>query len=127
MPMMPPTFRPGGLSSRDRQRPYDCDRGTAADRLYDATWSPAAKAFLITNPLCRYCDLDGIVTPASLVDHFWPHRGNRDLFWQRQFWIASCLGCHSSMKQAKEPAGVKAMDDLAARLGLCRPGGGSKV
>lgn len=127
MPMMPPTFRPDGLLPHERRRLYERIRGTPTDRLYDAVWSRAARSFLIGNPLCRYCDLQGIVTGATVVDHFWPHRGDTKLFWQREFWIASCASCHSGIKQATERAGAKAMNDLAARLGISRPGGGSKV
>lgn len=123
---MPPTFSPGGLSAAARQRAYEQERGNAADRLYNAAWAKAAKAFLCHNPLCSYCDLDGIVTAATLVDHFWPHRGDRELFWRREFWVPSCASCHSGMKQAIERAGWKAMEDLAARLDISRPPGGIK-
>lgn len=121
MPRAPQTFRPGGRSAADRRREYDQDRGSAADRLYDARWAKAAKAFLKQHPLCRYCALEGYVTAATLVDHFWPHRQDVVLFWQREFWVASCAGCHSSMKQRTERAGLAALQDLAAQLGIAAP------
>jgi 5-methylcytosine-specific restriction protein A len=118
---MPPTFRPDGLSQADRDRQYDRDRGSASCRLYGATWDKAAKAFLRRFPLCRYCELGDQVTAATLVDHFWPHRGDRDLFWRRDFWVSSCAACHSGMKQRVERAGRAALAALAARLGLGAP------
>jgi 5-methylcytosine-specific restriction protein A len=121
MPYMPPTFRPGGLSQTDRDRLYDRDRGTSAERLYDAGWDRAAKAHLRNEPLCRYCELNGLVEAATLVDHFWPHAGDRVLFWQRNFWVSSCVSCHSGMKQSVERAGRNALLALAARLGLALP------
>lgn len=120
MPKAPPTFRPHGLSPSDRERQYDRERGTSAQRLYDGAWERAAKAFLEQpeNVLCRYCDMEDIITAAKLVDHFWPHRGNRELFWRREFWVPSCARCHSGMKQATERAGHAALMRLAARIGI---------
>ena len=118
LPKAPPTFRPHGLSQADQERQYDRDRGSARSRLYDAAWDRAAKAHLCEHPLCRYCLLDKRLTSATLVDHFWPHRGDRGLFWRREFWVSSCARCHSGMKQAVERAGAAALVALAARLGL---------
>jgi 5-methylcytosine-specific restriction protein A len=70
------------------------------------------------HPLCRYCGLEGQVNAATLVDHFWPHRGDRGLFWDERFWVESCAPCHSGMKQSVERAGVPALLALSARIGL---------
>ncbi len=94
MPVMPPTHRPrGGRMKREARRDYDRDRGSAADRGYDARWQRAAKAYLAASPLCRYCEAgawgdEPRITPATLVDHFHPHRGDMDLFWSREWWVA---------------------------------------
>jgi hypothetical protein len=29
--------------------------------------------------------LDGEVNAATLVDHFWPHRGNHEVFWDFRY------------------------------------------
>lgn len=121
MPRKPPTFRPDGLSQAERDRAYDRQRGSASRRLYGAAWDKAAKAHLDASPLCRYCELRDQVVAASLVDHFWPHRGDRVLFWRRAFWVSSCASCHSGMKQAVERAGIAALTALAARLGIGSP------
>lgn len=118
MPKMPPTFRPHGLSARDQQRLYDRDRGSASERLYDSRWSRASKLHLRCHPLCRYCELQGHVTAAALVDHFYPHRGDVMLFWRSEFWVSSCVSCHSGVKQSVERQGIIALRTLAARLGL---------
>lgn len=118
MPKKPTTYRPHGGTRAEAERAYDRARGSAADRLYDWSWVKAAKAFLWDNPLCRYCALEDRDTAATLVDHFWPHKGNRVLFWRREFWVPSCDGCHSGMKQSVERQGVAALTALAARLGL---------
>lgn len=120
---MPPMHRGDRRTSRDAARQYDHDRGSASSRLYDSTWAAAAKAFLRLNPLCAYCTLAGHVAAATLVDHFWPHRGDRALFWRREFWVPSCAECHSGMKQATERQGMTALLALAGRLGMGSPQG----
>ena len=116
--MMPPTFRPHGLSKAETERAYDKARGTAAQRHYDSKWAKEAKAHLWRHPLCAYCALEGRDTVAVLVDHFWPHKRDRALFWRREFWISSCTPCHCGMKQSVEQQGHAALSALAARLGL---------
>lgn len=69
-----------------KNRPPVCDecRGTAgaesrpsaAKRGYDKAWQKRRIAFLSDNPLCADCMKDGIVTPATVVDHVIPHRGD---------------------------------------------------
>jgi 5-methylcytosine-specific restriction enzyme A len=118
MPKMPPTFNPRG-SAKDRERQYDRERDhTVRRELRSARWHRAAKGHLAMAPLCRYCSLEGIVTEATCVDHFWPHRDDVDLFWDSRFWVSSCDHCHNSMKQSVERAGGSALMALAARLNL---------
>ena len=56
-------------------------RGSAAERGYDAKWRRARKRFLQRHPLCANCLSQGVLTPATVVDHIVPHRGDRALFW----------------------------------------------
>lgn len=118
MPTMPTTFRPGGRSRVQARREYDRARGSSTDRLYDAAWARAAMAHRRAHRLCAYCELEGRVTAGALVDHFWPHRGDRDLFWRREFWVTSCAACHNGMKQAVEREGFAALVALARRMGI---------
>ena len=124
MPVMPPTFRVG-RSKRERDREADARRGSARERGYTAEWDRSARDHLKANPLCRYCALDGLVRPAGLVDHLYPHKGDQDLFWDARYWVSSCDPCHNGFKQRIERAGRAALDALARRLGLQpRPQGG---
>ena len=121
---MPPTFRADGSTRQERNRRYDRTRDAGdARKLYDGQWRKASKAHLSAHPLCSYCDLDGRVAAATLVDHFWPHRGDVALFWRREFWVSSCDDCHSGMKQGVERAGNMALRVLSARLGIDPLGG----
>ena len=35
-----------------------------------------------------------IITPATVVDHVIPHRGNKQLFWDEKNWQPLCKSCH---------------------------------
>jgi len=119
MPKMPPTFHPHGTTAAERNRAYDRDRDSTVRRqLRSSRWSKASKSHRASHPLCCYCELEGRVTAATLVDHFWPHKDDVDLFWDSRFWISSCDHCHSGMKQSVERAGVAALTELSIRLGL---------
>mgnify|MGYP001625440363 FL=1 len=69
-------------------------RGSAAERGYDAKWRRARKRFLQRHPLCANCLSQGVLTPATVVDHIVPHRGDHRLFWDEQNWQPLCKACH---------------------------------
>ncbi|MDW3204587.1 MAG: HNH endonuclease signature motif containing protein [Alphaproteobacteria bacterium] len=106
MPTMPPTFGAPKLQQRkDQQRLTDRRRGSAAQRGYDGRWRKAREAFLAKHPLCEMdCEAEGRVTPATVVDHIVPHKGDRALFWDRSNWQAGCETCHNR-KTAREDGG----------------------
>lgn len=55
--------------AKQAQRRYDRDRGTAAQRGYDARWRRVRLMVLREEPLCRECAKAGRVTPATEVHH----------------------------------------------------------
>ena len=119
MPQMPPTFRPAGnISRREANQTYDARRGSARERGYSARWDKASAGHLRSHPLCRYCELVGEVTAATLTDHLYPHKGDQAVFWDSRYWISCCKPCHDGFKQRIERQGRMALDNLAARLGL---------
>ena len=81
------------------------ERGSSAARGYDAQWRRSRLLFLQQHPLCCYCEAAGLVTAATVVDHKIPHRGDRDLFWNRDNWQAMCKTHHDAAKQREEHAG----------------------
>lgn len=81
-------------------------RGSARERGYDARWERARAVFLRAHPLCRLCEQVGRTTVATVVDHIIPHRGDRDLFWDRKNWAPLCATCHNSAKQRQEKSGT---------------------
>lgn len=86
---------------RQEQRRYDKQRGTAAQRGYDARWQKARLSHLKANPLCVFCLKENRLTPATVVDHIVPHKGDYNLFWDKNNWQSLCKRCHD-IKTAKE-------------------------
>lgn len=71
------------------------------ERGYTYEWRRASKAYLKEHPLCAECLLNGKLTPATVVDHIIPHRGDRRLFWDKNNWQSLCKPCHDA-KTLKE-------------------------
>lgn len=69
-------------------------RGNAAERGYDGKWRNARERFLRKHPLCVKCRENGKLTPATVVDHIIPHRGDPILFWNENNWQPLCRDCH---------------------------------
>lgn len=90
------TLNPGSWRTSDMG-------GTA--RGYGYKWQKARERFLMANPLCCYCEREGRVTAATVVDHKEPHRGNEALFWDEKNWQPLCQTHHSRDKQREESKG----------------------
>ncbi|HZG83844.1 HNH endonuclease signature motif containing protein [Paenibacillus sp.] len=90
--------------AKQHQQQQDRERGTAHQRGYNTRWQKARKTFLSRNPLCRHCQDEGFLTPATVVDHVIPHRGDQDLFWDSNNWQPLCKR-HHDIKTAKEDGG----------------------
>lgn len=76
------------------QYSQDRMRGSAATRGYDKRWQEARKRFLKAHPLCEACLKEKKLSPATVVDHIVPHRGDPNLFWDSGNWQALCKDCH---------------------------------
>ena len=75
----------------------DQQRGNANERGYGNAWRKAREGYLRSHPLCECPDCDAgrkRVTPATVVDHRVPHRGDQVLFWDRNNWQAMSKPCH---------------------------------
>lgn len=69
-------------------------RGNATERGYGSRWRAARGRFLRKHPLCAECLRQGKLSPATVVDHIIPHRGDMKLFWDESNWQALCKDCH---------------------------------
>ena len=90
----------GGYCPQHRVRD---DRGSSTDQGYGVRWRRARAAWLAAHPLCAECEREGRVTPASVVDHIIPHRGDYGLFWDGDNWQSLCRDHHQT-KTNKERA-----------------------
>lgn len=98
MPTRPPTHR------IPRANPPAPVRESACARGYGRRWQRASQAYLDTHPLCVRCREDGLVVPATQVDHITPHKGDHTLLWSEDNWQPLCGPCHSR-KTATEDGG----------------------
>lgn len=96
-------------------------RCTAAERGYDWRWQKASKAYLSENPLCRECESQGEVEPATVVDHIIPHRGNKQLFWDEENWQPLSKRCHDRKTHMETAA------EGYRRYVVCGPPGAGKT
>lgn len=101
MPKRPQQHRPKGWKPYQPKQ-HDDRRGTATSRGYGTAWRKFRTVWLMDNPLCAYCLKLGKVTPATVVDHIVPHRGDMALFWQAGNHQSLCKRCHDSTKRREE-------------------------
>ncbi|MED1419029.1 HNH endonuclease signature motif containing protein [Bacillus smithii] len=83
---------------------YDKYRGSAAKRGYDSKWRKARKVYLLKHPFCVECMKEGVYTPATVVDHIIPHKGDKKLFWDQTNWQPLCE-MHHNRKTASQDMG----------------------
>jgi len=86
------------------QKRYDEKRGSNRERGYDTRWRKARWFFLVANPLCVECGREGVITPATVVDHIIPHRGDQAKFWDTSNWQPLCKR-HHDIKTVREDGG----------------------
>lgn len=80
------------------------NRASAAARGYGYRWGIESRKFLAAHPWCAVCLREGRYEPAQEVDHIRPHKGDMNLFWDRDNWQALSHRCHSR-KTARENGG----------------------
>ena len=87
---------------KEYNRRYDREQRPGYSKLYKtARWQRLRKRVLSAQPLCVECGRYGILTPATVVDHITPHKGNQRLFWDEDNLQALCKSCHDR-KTARE-------------------------
>lgn len=90
--------------AKQQRQATDAQRGTSSERGYSYAWQQAREGFLRKHPLCAKHEKRGEVVAATVVDHIKPHRGDKDLFWDRTNWQPLCKRCHD-IKTATEDGG----------------------
>jgi len=67
-------------------------------------WKRLRSVHLSEYPLCKHCDDNGLIVPATEVDHRIPHKGNYESFFDPRNLQSLCKSCHSR-KTALEDSG----------------------
>lgn len=79
-----------GRTTAAEHRPNSNARG------YTRRWGKVRAAWLADHPLCAECERQGRLTPATVVDHIKPHRGDPVLFWDETNYESKCAACHNA-------------------------------
>jgi 5-methylcytosine-specific restriction protein A len=69
-----------------------------------ASWIRRRAHQLQLEPLCRMCQREGRLTPATVVDHVEPHEGDVNKFMLGKL-QSLCARCHNSTKKLVETRG----------------------
>jgi 5-methylcytosine-specific restriction protein A len=83
------------------------ERASSTQRGYNGKWRKLRKLYLSKHPLCVKCEQAGRLTPATVVDHITPHRGNQALMWDENNWQALCKHCHDTKTGSEDTRSVK--------------------
>lgn len=72
-------------------------------------WKDLRRVHLARYPLCARCHREGRLTPATVVHHSTPHKGDWDLFKDPKNLASSCAPCHDRVEQGIEGRGFDKM------------------
>ncbi len=105
-PRRPRLWLTGKVKPLLQRRPH------AAARGYGYRWQKASRAWLKKegNRICLRCYAAHRLTPAKVVDHILPHRGDMVIFWNPNNWQPMCKPCHD-WKTAVLDKRIKSMED----------------
>lgn len=78
------------------------EKKSSSARGYGHRWKLARAGYLRKHPLCIFCERQGRITAATVVDHIVPHKGDMTLFWDSGNWQPLCKHCHDSVKARME-------------------------
>ena len=87
-----------------QRRQYDKQRGSSAERGYDAKWKKYREWYLRNHPLCRICEVEGKTIIATVIDHIVSIR-RKGSFWDPNNHQALCKPCHDR-KTVTEDGGL---------------------
>ena len=99
MPNKPPRAR------MSKVKPQQTQEDKALHRLYCTNrWQRIRQSILSAEPLCAECARQDKITPATVVDHIIPHKGDLALFYDTSNLQPLCKRCHDA-KTVREDGG----------------------
>jgi 5-methylcytosine-specific restriction endonuclease McrA len=83
------------------------------DSWYQLTaWRKRRARQLRDHPICKLCESQNIITPATVADHVTPHQGEWNAFLTTPL-QSLCATCHSGDKRSQESKGWSNRIDAA--------------
>lgn len=95
-------------------------------KLYNKReWRRASVRYRRENPLCVVCQRNGKLSASEVVDHIVDHKGDQELFWDKDNWQPLCKKCHDEKTRRENPQ----FEELAVPMVivLCGPPGSGKT
>ena len=83
------------IKSSDKPKATEYRKPEYAKLYADVRWKRASRDYRDCHPLCAECERNGVIKAAECVDHIKPHRGDAELFWDRENWQSLCDSCHA--------------------------------
>lgn len=99
MPVKPNVFNAKPSLFRAKRTEYN--KPEWSDK-YNYAWRKARNLYIAENPICVMCEAQGKLTPATVVDHVIPHKGDDTLFWDMGNWQSLCKRHHDRDKRRME-------------------------
>ena len=98
----------GNYCDRHKRHRFDLraiEQKSSSARGYDRRWEKYSREYLIQHPWCAECLRRGEHTPAEVVDHIIPHKGDRALFWAVENHQPLCVKCHTrkTLQEMRQP------------------------
>lgn len=89
------------MHQKEINREYNCSNRPYKKLYNSSRWQDLRRYVLNKQSLCVECLKNNRITPATVVDHIKPHKGNEDLFYDINNLQSLCKSCHDR-KTAKE-------------------------
>ncbi len=86
---------PAIKAKKSKVKRVEPKRKSSNERGYGFAWQKARFYYFKKHPLCVHCEVEGLIIPATDLDHIIPHQGNKVLFWDSSNWQGLCHSCHS--------------------------------
>ena len=90
---------PWDAATRVEKKDGVYQRERSADLYHTYRWTKLSNAFRATHPLCAECQRQGIIRPATVVDHIVPYPICADYFYDRSNLQALCEDCNHDKGQ----------------------------
>lgn len=92
------------IARKNTNAKSNVNRDEEVRRLYDKRWAETSREFRKEYPACVLHFKKGMVVLPEVVDHWIPHKGDSQLFWDPENWVPLCKSCHDGPKRRIELA-----------------------